>query len=121
MTASCVTRHPTSTWGNTADSTRARERTWSWPAKWGRATGAAVTSSATSCTCSQVTTWRFTQPRYVVTDVLHVDAESVGVMESTGNEQVTLITCRLCNVEWERLVVVAVPKREPGDEVVSVA
>lgn len=59
--------------------------------------------------------------RYVVTEILHVDADAVGVMESTGSEQVTLITCRLCNVDCERLVVVAVPKPESGDELVPVA
>ena len=49
---------------------------------------------------------------YVVQEIRHVGSEAVEVMQPSGQEQVTLITCRLCNVDCERLVVVAVP-REP--------
>jgi len=49
---------------------------------------------------------------YVVDDIQHVGGGAVEVMASTDREQVTLITCRLCNVDCERLVVVAVPLRD---------
>lgn len=49
---------------------------------------------------------------YVVDEIRHVGGEAVEVMAPTNREQITLITCRLCNVDCERLVVVAVPQRE---------
>ena len=54
---------------------------------------------------------------YVVAEILHVDADAVQVMAPSDREQVTLITCRLCNIDCDRLVVVAVPRSEdePGE------
>lgn len=49
---------------------------------------------------------------YVVSEIIHVSSDAVEVMHPSGREQVTLITCRLCNVDCERLVVVAVPRGE---------
>ena len=50
--------------------------------------------------------------QYVVDEIRHVGSEALGVMQPTSREQVTLITCRRCNVDCERLVVVAIPAPE---------
>jgi LPXTG-site transpeptidase (sortase) family protein len=49
---------------------------------------------------------------YVVSEVRHVGADATDVMEPGRADRVALITCHLCNVDCEQLVVVATPRSE---------
>ncbi len=46
---------------------------------------------------------------YVVSEIRFVGSTAVEIMEPTPSEQLTLITCRVCNVDCQRLVVIAKP------------
>lgn len=47
--------------------------------------------------------------RYQVSEIRFVSATAVEVMDTTPGERLTLITCRSCNIDCQRLVVIALP------------
>lgn len=52
---------------------------------------------------------------YVVSEIRFVGANAVEVMEPAGREQLTLVTCRGCNTNCQRLVVIALPVERSAD------
>lgn len=50
--------------------------------------------------------------RYRVSEIRFVSATAVEVMDTTPGERLTLITCRSCNIDCQRLVVIAMPIEE---------